>query len=198
MADCRHIGRCCCCAWATCHHHPAARDGRREGDVQVCRSSRPDCASTVAMHRCRSEHRVEANRPDSPKGPRLCRSAVTLNRGSRWSPSRNRQALPHGNAHRLHRTPGDRARGIGSRSAIGRYRAPQGLTVVLGSWIPRALPRAVAATRQRFRAACPRRRASCRSPRPCHGFYAAPPGRQWPHPRRAAGSCARAAIRWRC
>ena len=27
--------------------------------------------------------------------------ALTLNRGSRWSPSRNRQALPLGNAHRF-------------------------------------------------------------------------------------------------
>jgi len=34
-------------------------------------------------------------------GPRLCRSAVTLNLGSRWSPSRSRQALPRGSAHRL-------------------------------------------------------------------------------------------------
>lgn len=35
------------------------------------------------------------------KGPRRCRPALTLNLGSRGSPSRNRQALPLGNAHRF-------------------------------------------------------------------------------------------------
>jgi hypothetical protein len=53
------------------------------------------------------------------KGPRRCRSAITLNLGSRWSPSRNRQALPLGNAHRF--TNGLEAtspKGIGSESAM--------------------------------------------------------------------------------
>ena len=62
------------------------------------------------------------------KGPRRCRPALTLNRGSRWSPSRNRQALPLGNAHRftdgLEATSPDRH---WFRECWGRSRTPQGI-----------------------------------------------------------------------
>ena len=53
------------------------------------------------------------------------------------------------------------------------------------------------ARRECFRTACFVRRAPCRSPRPCRGFYRAHLQRQWRR-RREKASCARAAVRSRC